>query len=71
MAGRFEERACMAGDGKVKVERALKGANYWQRFGVEGLFLHGTWKGAEFLLTTAMACKDFVGDAGDEQTKRG
>ena len=45
MAGMFEGRVkcleqeqCMAGDGKVIVEGAMKGANCWQGFGVGGPF---------------------------------
>ena len=62
MAGMFEGRVkcleqeqCMAGNSKINVEGALKGAHCWQGFGVRGPFLHGTWKGAELLLATTMA----------------
>ena len=65
----MEQKQCMAGDGKVNVEGALKMANCWKGFGVGDPFLHETWKGVDVLLATAMACTGIAGDAGDERTK--
>lgn len=65
VAGRFEERACMAGDCMGKLKGWLKGANVGRNMvWGGGNFWHGTWQGQFF-------ARELEGDAGAKRCRGG